>query len=319
MNYIQTKNESFIHNANNANLAIGGNPVSRVLDGFLLTEHERNIYEVFEPTINALAMPVNDRIRKLEKYLATLDQVVIGLEHEFIDGLYKRTMTVPAGTVLTGAVHKVKHMDVMTEGSMLVVTEDGTRQIDAPFTMTTQEGIKKCGIALTDVTWCTFHAAPYDTIKEMEAHIHTENDKDLHIENDDYAQLLNELKITDAQIKAQSYIEFDMVEMTEDYNHIFQDKSLIEGIGLFTSKNIEKHAIICPVRIKGMRTIAGRYANHSDNPNTKPLLVGQDIYYKALESITPGSELTINYRDMMKINPDILNEVNKCLVQSQQR
>lgn len=311
MNYTQTSNEPFYYDGSDTILSIAGNTVLRVRDGLLLTEHEKQIYEVFEPTLTSLSMPVNDRIRKLEKYLLTLEQVVIDLEHEFIDGLYKRTMKVPAGTVLTGSVHKVKHMDVMTEGSMIVVTAEGTKEINAPFTMTTEEGVKKCGISLTDVTWCTFHAAPYDTIEEMEAHIHSENDEDLFIENNDYANLLNELKITDEQVKKQSFIEFDMVEMAEEYENIYKGKSEIQGYGLFSSKKIDNGVIICPARINDKRTIAGRYANHSDKPNLKPFLVGQDIYYKAIESIPIGSELTINYRDSIKINPDILKEVNK--------
>lgn len=305
MNYIQNSQNVIAHKPEDVCASYDGVISTRVLDGFLLTKHEREIYDVFEPTKQALALPVNDRVRKLEKYLATLDQVNVELEHEFIDGLYKRTMRVPAGTVLTGAIHKVKHMDVMTEGSMIVVTEGGTKQIDAPFTMTTKEGVKKCGIALTDVVWCTFHAAPYDTVEEMEAHIHSEGDRDLFIENDDYANLLNELKITDHLVRTQSMITIDMVEMPEEYDNIYIDNSAIEGTGLFSSKEIANGATICPARINENRTIAGRYANHSDNPNAKPLFVGKDIYYKALESITPGSEITINYRDSLKLNPII--------------
>ncbi len=184
VNYEETNNKPVVHSPSDVCLSYGGVISSRVIDGFLLTEHERNIYDLFEPTIQALALPVNERVRKLERYLATLDQVTIGLKHEFIDGLYKRTMKVPEGTVLTGAIHKVKHMDVMTKGSMIIVTDAGTKEIHAPFTMTSEVGVKKCGIALTDVEWCSFHAAPYDTIEEMEAHIHSENDDDIFIEGE---------------------------------------------------------------------------------------------------------------------------------------
>ncbi|MCP5007232.1 MAG: SET domain-containing protein-lysine N-methyltransferase [Planctomycetes bacterium] len=305
MNYEQVSNDIVVHKAQDLCSSYDGIVSTRVLEGFLLNEHEREIYSVFEPTKQALSLPVNDRVRKLERYLATLEQVEIGLEHEFIDGLYKRTMRVPAGTVLTGAIHKVKHMDVMTEGSMIVVTEKGTKQIDAPFTMTTQVGIKKCGMALTDVVWCTFHAAPYDTIEEMEAHIHSEGDKDLFIENDDYANFLNEKGITDHLVKSQSEIKIDMIEMPKGYEHIYKAKSNIEGYGLFSDKKIQKNDIICCARVKQNRTIAGRYANHSDSPNARPFIDGENISYIALRSINPGSEITINYRDALKINPII--------------
>lgn len=313
MSYIQTSVTPFDTGISDISLSVKGFNALRLIDGLLLNEHDKNIYETFEPTIASLSMTVNDRIRKLEKYLLTQEQVTAGLEHEFIDGLYKRTMRVPAGTVLTGAIHRVKHMDVMTEGSMLVITEDGTKQIDAPFTMTTQEGVKKCGIALTDVTWCTFHAAPYDTIEEMEAHIHSKNDEDIFIEGevDDYLTLLSELNITDEQVKAQSFVTHDMIDMNKEYDHITKRESPINGYGLFSSKDININEVICPARLNGNRTIAGRYANHSKTPNAKPILVGDDVYYKATESIDAGSELTINYRDSIKINPDVLKGIEK--------
>ncbi|MCP4910023.1 MAG: SET domain-containing protein-lysine N-methyltransferase [Bacteroidetes bacterium] len=308
MSYSQVTNTPFIHEPDNLCASFGGNMSTRILDGFLLTEHEKHIYDVFEPTSQALALPVNDRVRKLEKYLATLDQVDVTVEHEFIDGLYKRTMRVPAGTVLTGAIHKVKHMDVMTKGSMIVVTENGTKEINAPFTMTTQTGVKKCGIAVSDVEWCTFHAAPYNTIEEMEAHIHSENDADLFIEGevDDYAMLMNELNITDELVLRQTLTSENILNMPENEQHIYKDKSQINGQGLFTRKDIPNGAIICHARLNGDRTIAGRFANHSSTPNAVPLLQGDNIVYKALKSINSGSEITINYRDSISINPNIL-------------
>lgn len=307
MIYEEVKSEPVYYQGENTSIAYGGIISTRILDGLLLSDHERKIYDVFEPTAQDLLLPINDRIRKLEKYLATLDQVVIGLEHEFIDGLYKRTMSVPEGTVLTGAIHKVKHMDVMIKGSMLVVTDTGTKQIDAPFTMTTEEGVKKCGIALTDVVWCTFHAAPFDTVEAMEAHIHSENDADLFIEaeQNDYAKLMNELNITDELVRNQTLITSDMISLPGGFQHIYKAKSCINGYGLFTGKDIEVNAMICHARLNGHRTIAGRYANHSDTPNAMPLLEGENIVYQALEIIKAGSEITINYREVIKINPII--------------
>lgn len=304
---MQTENNPIYCQGENSTISFGGFISTRILDGFLLTEHERHIYDVFEPTKQALLLPINDRVRKLEKYLATLDQVEVTVEHEFIDGLYKRTMRVPAGTVLTGAIHKVKHMDVMIQGAMEVVTEDGIKTIEAPFTMTTEIGIKKCGIAITDVVWCTFHAAPYNTVKEMEAHIHSKNDEDLFIEHDatGYAELLNELGVTEETVNKQSLISIDMVEMPGNFNHIYKAKSPINGFGLFSRQDINLGDMICPARIKQCRTIAGRFANHSDSPNAKPLLDGENIIYQALEIIKAGSEITINYRDSMKVNPII--------------
>ncbi|MCP4280316.1 MAG: SET domain-containing protein, partial [Alteromonas sp.] len=71
-------------------------------------------------------------------------------------------------------------------------------------------------------------------------------------------------------------------------------------------KDMPNGAIICHARLNDNRTIAGRYANHSSTPNAVPLLQGDNIVYKALKSINSGSEITINYRDSISINPNIL-------------
>jgi len=307
MNYTQTENNPVYCQGENSIISFGGIVSTRIMNGLLLTEHERHICEVFHPTFQSLCLPLNDRIRKLEKYLSTLDQVKVEVDHEFIDGLYKRTMRVPAGTVLTGAIHKVKHMDVMIQGVMEVVTEDGIKTIEAPFTMTTEIGVKKCGIAITDVVWCTFHAAPYDTVEEMEAHIHSKNDEDLFIEHDStgYAGLLNELGVTEETVNKQSLITIDMIEMPNEFSHIYKGKSSINGFGLFSRQDINLGDIICHARLKECRTIAGRFTNHSDSPNAKPMLDGENIIYQALEIIKAGSEITINYRDSIKVNPII--------------
>ncbi len=113
MNYSQGTNTPFIHEPDNLCASFGGNMSTRILDGFLLTEHEKHIYDVFEPTSQALALPVNDRVRKLEKYLATLDQVDVTVEHEFIDGLYKHIMRAHAGTALPRAIHQLHPLHLM--------------------------------------------------------------------------------------------------------------------------------------------------------------------------------------------------------------
>jgi SET domain-containing protein len=79
-------------------------------------------------------------------------------------------------------------------------------------------------------------------------------------------------------------------------------KSKIHGLGLFALKDFEVGEIICPGRLDGKRTPAGRFINHSVESNILPQLVGNDIYAVATRKIHPNEELLVDYRASMRVN-----------------
>jgi len=99
-------------------------------------------------------------IYRLEDELLKLPQVDMPVEHTFCNGLYARTMHIPAGTVLTGAVHKDESFFLVRKGNLIVTTDDGTAQIGPGFMSITQANTKRAGVAMTDVEVTTFHANP---------------------------------------------------------------------------------------------------------------------------------------------------------------
>jgi hypothetical protein len=89
-----------------------------------------------------------------------LPQVEVPVRHYFSEGVYGREMYVPKGTIITGAIHKFSTIDVLLEGSILVVSDDGVlRQLDAPMVIESHPGFSKAGRTLTDVRWITFHGS----------------------------------------------------------------------------------------------------------------------------------------------------------------
>jgi hypothetical protein len=84
-------------------------------------------------------------IYRLEAELLKLPQVEMPVDHDFCNGLYARTMHIPAGTVLTGAVHKDESFSAKVGPGFMSVTKPHT---------------KRAGVALTDVEVTTFHANP---------------------------------------------------------------------------------------------------------------------------------------------------------------
>lgn len=124
-------------------------------------------------------MTLKDRILALESITEAIPQVETPVTHEFIDGLYKRQVTFKAGTLATGKIHPVDHMDVMLSGEMMIATAGGFEVLKAPLTLTSRAGRKKAGYALTDVVWATYHPTSATTVEEVEKEIFTDEFLDI--------------------------------------------------------------------------------------------------------------------------------------------
>jgi hypothetical protein len=101
-----------------------------------------------------------EKIFELEEEILQLPQVNMLTTHDFCHGVYARTLSIPAGVILTGAIHKDESFFVVRSGVLLVTTDTGTVQVGSGFMMVTKPGTKRAGIALTDCEVTTFHANP---------------------------------------------------------------------------------------------------------------------------------------------------------------
>lgn len=103
---------------------------------------------------------MREKVQALEAAVSLLPQVDCPVRHYFAPGLYAREMTIPAGTVVTGAVHKTENLIVVSMGRLRIVTEDGTREVRAGDTLICQAGMKNAVVALEDSRWTNFMANP---------------------------------------------------------------------------------------------------------------------------------------------------------------
>lgn len=129
-------------------------------------------------------MSKRERVLAFEAAVALEPQVEFQVEHEFIDGLYKRKLTFPKNGIATGAIHPVDHMDVMLKGEMIVATDDGFKHIKAPFEMTSRAWEKKAGIALQETVWISYHPTSATTVEEVEAEIFCDTFNEIEIRGD---------------------------------------------------------------------------------------------------------------------------------------
>jgi len=92
------------------------------------------------------------------------------LEHYFADGLYGRQILMPRGSLLTGKVHRQRHMSVMV-GNIIVCTERGMEHLTGWNVLVSEPGIKRVGLVLDDTVWITIHGTHETDLAKIEAEV----------------------------------------------------------------------------------------------------------------------------------------------------
>lgn len=104
------------------------------------------------------ANPTYEQLRELERVmLETLPPAEAPVTHHYAHGVYGREMFIPAGTVLTGKIHRFSTLNFLMQGEITVTTPEGVKRICAPAIFTSQPNCKKVGFAHTDVVWVNVH------------------------------------------------------------------------------------------------------------------------------------------------------------------
>lgn len=115
---------------------------------------------------------IRKQLYALQEAVGSLPEVDCPLQHVFAPGAYARTMFIPAGTVIVGKIHKHAHLNILSQGVVLVVTEtEGERQLTGPLTMVSPPGTKRAVHALTDVVWTTIHLTDETNLEKIEEQV----------------------------------------------------------------------------------------------------------------------------------------------------
>lgn len=101
-----------------------------------------------------------------------LPPVEMPVTHHFAPGLYARELFIPAGTVLTGKIHKHANLSIMSAGALRLFLEDGTtKEVRAPFTYVAEPGTRRAAYALEDTVWTVIHATDETDVQEIEKQV----------------------------------------------------------------------------------------------------------------------------------------------------
>ena len=229
-------------------------------------------------------------IFRAEDILKTMPQGEAIITHRFAPGVYTKEMYVPAGCMITGAIHKTEHISIFLEGKMLVPDETGkTIEINGPIVEVAKPGIKRIGIVLEPVRWITIHATDVTDLDELDEMLLTNDPHEAEILADqyDYASL----NIPDEDIEQLKTVEFfpgeqENVEIRESERH---------GLGLFVRGFVPSGDIIAPAFKDGKLMEYSRYTNHSANPNAVAIDYNGVLNLVATRNIE-DEEVTIDYR-----------------------
>ena len=124
---------------------------------------------------------LEDRIKNIKgKGVIVGDSAICPLKHSFSDGIYVREITIPAGMLILGKIHKHDHPNFLLKGEVVVITEEGgVEELKAPCSMISKPGTKRALYAKTELVWTTVHLNPTNTqdLEELEEEIIAPNYK----------------------------------------------------------------------------------------------------------------------------------------------
>ena len=118
--------------------------------------------------VSVTANPTRAEVIAFEDQIRTLPPVDAPVTNHFAHGVYGREVFVPAGSTLTGHIHKFTNMNVLLSGEMSVLTEEGIQTVSAGFVVVSPPGTKRVAHAHTDCRWLTVHGTHETEIDVIE-------------------------------------------------------------------------------------------------------------------------------------------------------
>ena len=119
------------------------------MDNELITQEDTDIVNGIEQIKSFLTDPI---------FAENQSKIEWPLKHSFSNGIYARELTIPAGGLIVGKVHKTQHHNFLLQGEIIVLTEDnGIKLLQAPCTIVSEPGTQRVGYAITDTVWTAVH------------------------------------------------------------------------------------------------------------------------------------------------------------------
>lgn len=123
-----------------------------------------NLVQATLPMMDAAAL---DRVRALEVQIKQHQEVSLTTKHLLHGGVYARTIMIPAGTVIAGALIKIA-TTLIVHGDCIVFIGDDTHELKGYNVLAGSAGRKQAFMAITDTNMTMLFATDCKTIEACE-------------------------------------------------------------------------------------------------------------------------------------------------------
>jgi hypothetical protein len=126
--------------------------------------------------IEVFTNPTKEKIENYEALLAKREQVDLQVLQTAFEGVYTRTIFIPAGVSLVGAVWNKDHTNIMC-GDITVTTDEGMKRLVGYNVFCTKAGMKRVGYAHCPTYWTSVVHTNETDITKIEDEITLESNK----------------------------------------------------------------------------------------------------------------------------------------------
>lgn len=148
------------------------------------------------------------KILDLEDEIKSMPQIDLPVRHLFSGGIYAREIFMPKGTVLTGRMYLVDHIDFMVCGDMTVTTDNESKRLSGYNILPSSAGKKRAGYVHEDTLWITFCSVEEETEEYFLTHVAIED-------SEKFEQSLLERRIIDESVIRRAFIAQRSYKETE--------------------------------------------------------------------------------------------------------
>jgi mannose-6-phosphate isomerase-like protein (cupin superfamily) len=122
-----------------------------------LSEHDlRSPFPPVEMTMSARAFE-RAAVAMAHAMREVCEEASMPVDHAFTDGIYTRTIHMPAGVIVVGHKHRTRHQNVILSGRAIVVMNGERVEVQAGDVITSDAGVRKVLFIEEDCKWMTIH------------------------------------------------------------------------------------------------------------------------------------------------------------------
>ena len=115
-------------------------------------------------------LPTLEQIKRLQEAMVPIQCELPDPTHFFAHGMYLRELTIPAGMLLVGKIHKHEHFFLVLKGKAEVISEFGRDTVEAGYISVSPPGTKRVILAIEETKLVNVHLNKNDSrcLEEIE-------------------------------------------------------------------------------------------------------------------------------------------------------